>query len=178
MSYSNSDTGGLSALQQNNLRRSHVTDALNPESATIALPATRVEIDVSLKSLFDHLAQEGFRPKIDEDGSLGFKCEGWKLYLDPYASQGGFRLYCCVYWELDPADRTKALNIANEMNADRRCVKAVVNGNNTVWLTYETHCADVVEYARTLASAAEFIVSACRDYREAFRRESQPVTLN
>lgn len=155
-----------------------MSDAPSTESATIALPTPKVEVDVNLQQILNHLTDEGFRPKLDNDGSIGFKCEGWKLYVDPYQSQGGFRLYCCVYWELDPADRTNALNVANEINADRRCVKAVVNGNNTVWLTYETHCADVAEYTRTLASAAEFIVSACRDYRAAFRRESQPVTLN
>ena len=152
--------------------------ALTTESPTIALPTSKVEVDVNLKQVFDHLAEEGFRPKLDQDGSIGFKCEGWKLYLDPYQALGGFRLYCCVYWELDPAERTKALNVANDINADRRCVKAMVNGNNTVWLTYETHCAEVSEFTRTLASAAEFIVSACREYREAFRRDSQPVTLN
>ena len=152
--------------------------ALTTESPTIALPTSKVEVDVNLKQVFDHLAEEGFRPKLDQDGSIGFKCEGWKLYLDPDQALGGFRLYCCVYWELDPAERTKALNVANDINADRRCVKAMVNGNNTVWLTYETHCAEVSEFTRTLASAAEFIVSACREYREAFRRDSQPVTLN
>ncbi|MDH4400637.1 MAG: YbjN domain-containing protein [Burkholderiaceae bacterium] len=155
-----------------------MSEALTTESATITLPSPKVEVDSNLQLLLNHLADEGFRPKIDDDGSLSFKCEGWKLYLDPYPNQGGFRLYCCVYWELDPIDRTKALGVANEINADRRCVKAVVNGNNTVWVTYETHCADVVEYARTVASAADFVVSGCREYREAFRRESQPVTLN
>jgi hypothetical protein len=155
-----------------------MSEALSTESATIALPTPKVEVDVNLQQILNHLTDEGFRPKLDNDGSIGFKCEGWKLYVDPYQSQGGFRLYCCVYWELDPSDRTNALNVANEINADRRCVKVVVNGSNTVWLTYETHCADVAEYTRTLASAAEFIVSACRDYRAAFRRESQPVTLN
>jgi hypothetical protein len=37
---------------------------------------------------------------------------------------------------------------------------------------------DVIEYARTVASAADFSVSGCREYRKAFRRESQPVMLN
>ena len=109
-----------------------MSEALTTESATIALPTPKVEADSNLQHLLNHLADEGFRPKIDDDGSIGFKCEGWKLYLDPYPNQGGFRLYCCVYWELDPVDRTKALNVANEINADRRCVKAVVNGNNNV----------------------------------------------
>ena len=47
-----------------------MTDALNPESATIALPTPKVEVDVSLQHLFNQLADEGFRPKIDDDGSL------------------------------------------------------------------------------------------------------------
>jgi hypothetical protein len=57
-------------------------------------------------------------------------------------------------------------------------VKAFVNSNNTVWVTYETHCADAAEYSRTVVSAAEFVVSASREYRDLYRRESQPVTLN
>ena len=155
-----------------------MTQATDSESATIALPTPKVEVDASVQQIFDYLAQEGFRPRIDEDGTIGFKCEGWRFYLDPYPGQGGFRLYCCVYWELDPMDRTNALCAANEINGARRCVKAIVNTNNTVWLTYETHCADITEYTHTLASSAEYIVSACREYRDVFRRESQPVTLN
>jgi hypothetical protein len=148
------------------------------ESATIALPTPKIEVDSGLQQIYDHLAQEGFRPKLDEDGSIGFKYEGWRLYLDPYQGGGGFRLYCCVFWELEAAERTKCIEIANDLNADRRCVKALVNNNNTVWVTYETHCADAAEYSRTVVSAAEFVISACREYRELHRRESQPVTLN
>ena len=110
-----------------------MAEARSAESATIALPVPKIDVDVSLQQIYEHLAQEGFRPKIDEDGSIGFKCEGWKLYLDPYQAGGGFRLYCCVFWELDSAERTKCIDIANDLNADRRCVKAFVNSNNTVW---------------------------------------------
>lgn len=155
-----------------------MSEAQQTESQTIALPAIKQATDANLNKIFDHLAEEGFRPKLDDDGSIGFKCEGWRLYLDAYASNAGYRLYCCVFWELDPADRTKALIVANSINAERRCVKAMVNDKNTVWLTYETHCSDAVEYAKTVASAADFIVSACKEYREEFRRELQPVTLN
>ena len=155
-----------------------MAEARSAESVTIALPIPKIEVDVSLQQIFEQLAQEGFRPKLDEDGSIGFKCEGWKLYLDPYQAGGGFRLYCCVFWELDAAERTKCIDVANDVNADRRCVKAFVNSNNTVWVTYETHCADATEYSRTVVSAAEFVVSASREYRDLYRRESQPVTLN
>ena len=148
------------------------------ESATIALPVVKAETTVGLKTIFDHLAEEGFRPKIDEDCSISFKCEGWQLYIDPYEANGGFRLYCCVHWELEPDERIKALIAANSVNSDQRCVKAIVNSKNSVWITYETHCADALEFSRTLGTAAIGIVVACRGYREAFRRESQPVTIN
>ena len=155
-----------------------MSEVLEAESATIALPATKVEVDVNIQRILDHLAEEGFRPQLDDDGSIGFKCEGWKLYIDSYDSNGGFRLYCCVYWQLEPDERTKALIVANTVNMRRQCVKTVVNDKNTVWATYETHCADAAEFSRTLANAAIGIVGACREFREEFRRESQPVTLN
>ena len=88
-----------------------MSEALTTESATITLPVPKVEVDSNLQHLLNHLADEGFRPKIDDDGSIGFKCEGWKLYLDPYPNQGGFRLYCCVYWELEPVDRTQRIEL-------------------------------------------------------------------
>jgi hypothetical protein len=155
-----------------------VSEAQQTESQTVALPTIKQATDANLNKICDHLAEEGFRPKLDDDGSIGFKFEGWRLYLDAYASNGGYRLYCCVFWELDPADRTKALIVANSINAERRCVKAMVSDKNTVWIAYETHYSDAVEYAKTVASAADFIVSACKEYREEFRRELQPVTLN
>jgi len=121
---------------------------------------------------------EGFRPTLDSDGSIGFKCEGWKIYVDAYEGQAGFRMYACVFSELDMSDRTYALTAANTVSATRRCVKAMVTDTNNVWVTYETFCADVAEYTRTLNRAAEYLISACREYREEFRRISLPMTLN
>ena len=48
----------------------------------------------------------------------------------------------------------------------------------TITLTYGTYCTDAFEFSRKFVTAAIGIVIACREYREAFRRESQPVTIN
>lgn len=155
-----------------------MSNAMIDEGATVAKPGPQIEVDPKMQQIFEHLAEEGFRPQIDEDETITFKFEGWKLFVDAYASNGGFRLLTCAQWELNPCDRTIALSVVNSLNLQRRCVKASVNEKNTVWISYETHCADPTEYSRTLADAAEFLVSACKEYRSEFHRESQPVTLN
>ena len=158
---------------------SKVTDVTDiAESATIALPKPVVKLNPDMQQVHEHLLTEGFRPTLDSDGSIGFKCEGWKIYVDAYDGQLGFRMYSCVYSELDISDRTYAITTANTISASRRCVKAMVTDTNTVWITYETFCADVPEYTRTLSRAAEYVISACREYREEFRRVSLPMTIN
>ena len=158
---------------------SKVTDVTDvAESATIALPKPAVKVNSDIQQVHDHLVIEGFRPAIDGDGSVGFKCEGWKIYVDAYEGQAGFRMYSCVYSELDVSDRTYAIAAANTISATRRCVKAMVTDTNNVWMTYETFCADVPEFTRTLTRAAEYVISACREYREEFRRISVPMTIN
>jgi len=145
--------------------------------ATVS-PVKEVDVEASLQLIFEHLAQEGYRPKLDDDGSINFKCEGWNIYLDSYDSNGGFRAYCCAMWNVDPSERTEAISIANSINAARRCLKVLVNEKNIVWVTHETLCADVTEYTRTLNSVPEYLISACREFREEFRRITKPVTLN
>ena len=157
-------------------KQADITDVA--ESATIALPKPVVKVNPDVQQVHDHLVIEGFRPAIDSDGSIAFKCEGWKMYVDAYEGQAGFRMFACVYSELDMSDRTNAIFAANAINASRRCVKAMVTESNNVWITYETFCADVPEFSRTICRAAEYVISACREYREEFRRNSQPVTIN
>ena len=41
-----------------------MAEVRSAESATIALPIPKIEVDVSLQQIFEHLAQEGFRPKV------------------------------------------------------------------------------------------------------------------
>lgn len=137
-----------------------------------------IDVDASLQRIFEHLAQEGYRPKVDDDGSIGFKCEGWNIYLDSYDLNGGFRAYCCALWDVAPSERTEAISVANSINAARRCLKVLVNEKNIVWVTHETLCADVTEYTRTLSSVPEYLISACREFREEFRRMTKPVTFN
>ena len=45
-----------------------MSEALSTESATIALPTPKVEVDVNLQQILNHLTDEGFRPKLDNDG--------------------------------------------------------------------------------------------------------------
>ena len=123
---------------------SKVTDVTDiSASATIALPKPVVKINPGIQQVHDHLVMEGFRPAIDSDGSIGFKCEGWKIYIDAYDGEAGYRMYSCVFSELDMSDRTYAITAANTISATRRCVKAMVTDTNNVWITYETFCADV-----------------------------------
>lgn len=155
-----------------------MTGAQISEGATAVIPDAEKDLDLPIKIISEHLSEEGFRPSIDDDGSIGFKCEGIKLYLDAYKSNGGYRLYTCVFWELDLIDRTKAINAANLINNEIRCIKVVVTEKNTVWITYETHCASATEYSFSLVKAIDHIVTAVRDYRREFNREEVPVILN
>lgn len=73
--------------------------------AHLPLTPTRYATDV-----LDFLAEEGFRPQLDDEGDVLFKFEGGTYYLmTSDADPSYFALYYFRFWPLeDPAERIRA----------------------------------------------------------------------
>ena len=71
------------------------------------------------------LREEGFRPKIDEDDDIVFKCEGKSYYIEASESdESYFRLILPNFWQIDtPEEERHALVVMSEVNAEIKVAK-------------------------------------------------------
>ena len=82
---------------------------------------------------FDYLTEEGYRPRIDDDGDLIFKCEGtlYALCFDE-DDENYLRLLCPNFWPFDDAaEKAKAVRAANDVNTAVKVAKILCIGDNT-----------------------------------------------
>lgn len=60
-----------------------------------------------------YLADEGYRPSIDEDGDIQFKREGYTLYIGVDAEDTEFfRVFNANIWEIESADELARARMA------------------------------------------------------------------
>ena len=72
----------------------------------------------------NYLAEEGYRPKIDEDGSIGFKHEGNTHFIDIDEDDETFFSLSCYLWPVESEEeREKALRAANEATLTTKVAK-------------------------------------------------------
>lgn len=80
---------------------------------------------------FEYLAEEGYRPKIDDEGDVGFKKEGRHYVLfgaedDPQL----FRLGALYLWEIESdEERARALESASEVTGSLKSTKVYIQND-------------------------------------------------
>ena len=73
----------------------------------------------------DYLSEEGYRPKMDEDGAIGFKHEGNTHFIDIDEGDETFFRLSCYLWPVETEEeREKALRAANEATLTTKVAKA------------------------------------------------------
>ncbi|MDH4458191.1 MAG: hypothetical protein QE272_05775 [Nevskia sp.] len=89
--------------------------------------------------LFELLAEEGYRPKIDEDGDIRFSVEGFTHMLDFDERDPAYvRLMLPQFWSIDDADELQRAYIAaNEVCLMVKGAKVFVVNEAAVWSTVE-----------------------------------------
>jgi hypothetical protein len=79
------------------------------------------------------LAEEGYRPKLDEDGDIVFKAEGRTLYIRMYPDDTEyFQLVLPNFWKIESdEEREMALVAANHATRITKVAKVFVTKANT-----------------------------------------------
>jgi hypothetical protein len=112
-----------------------------PGGETPAAPELTEEqkqvIETKLKLYQDHLADEGFRPKVVE-GEVQFRKEGGLYILTADGDPQYFQLAYPAFWEIEsPEERRLALEVAEETNRNTKVAKIFIMNDN-VWATVES----------------------------------------
>ena len=81
----------------------------------------------------DTLAEEGFRPKIDDDGDIVFKAEGRTLYIRMYPDDPEYlQLVLPNFWKIESEEEHLCATIAaNHSTRVTKVAKVFVTKNNT-----------------------------------------------
>lgn len=103
---------------------------------------------MDISKIKNYLEEEGFRPKIDEDGDIVFKYEGGTYFIDSDKADELFiRIGFPNFWPIENDDeRTRAIKAAHELTKDIKVAKIyVVDGH--VWGTVELFLNDEDTFA-------------------------------
>lgn len=101
------------------------------------------------------LKEEGYAPKIDEDGDLAFKHEGGLYYV--FTNEDDPRYFCLNFpgfWSIDsPEELQKALLVANDVTRGTKVVKITINSGRS-----------------NTSAGAEIFVEEPEDFKPIFKR--------
>ena len=112
------------------------------------------------------LAEEGYAPKVDEDGDIVFKCEG-KTYVILVEDKDAefFRLAYPNFWSIDSeAERAKVAEASLHATTQTKVVKVFPIKDNT-WAAIEMFCSPPEAFKPVFQRS----LSALRSGVEAFR---------
>jgi len=97
----------------------------------------------------EFLAQQGYRPQIDEDGDVIFKFEGKTLFMAVQAEDPQyFTVVLPKAWSVqDSKERTQVLIAANYANATSKVAKVFVI-QDEVWVAVELFLDDPMDFRK------------------------------
>ena len=124
--------------------------SLTADSSTPTLP------NAYAQAALDHLAEEGFRPRLDEDGDVVFKYQGYTNIL--MTAQGDATAFCLMvpyFWPLeDAAERARALEAAMYAQMNIRIGRVTVMDRD-VTATVNAYLPDDQSYQAVLLRSLE-----------------------
>jgi hypothetical protein len=114
-----------------------------------------------------HLQDEGYRPRIDDNGDVVFKCEGRTLVLVAYEDDAPFfRLRLANVWEIEsPEEEQRALRAMDTVNARLKVVKLNLMHDH-VWVLVELFFDPFETFKNVLQRCIRLIFLAASDFRD------------
>jgi hypothetical protein len=117
------------------------------------------------------LREEGFLPRIDEDGDVIFKFEGRTLFISVQESDAQyFRIVMPSFWEIDDeAELIQALRAANEINRKIKVATIVIQGDKDVSSNAEMFIEREPDLEQFFLRTVKVLVQAASDFSDLMR---------
>lgn len=117
------------------------------------------------KLYLDYLSEQGYQPKVDEDGDVQFKREGFTYFISVDEQDPEFfGLMLPNIWEIESdEERLYALFACNEATANTKVAKAQVVGDN-VWISAEVFVEKPEDFRNIMHRAFSSMDSALEKY--------------
>ncbi len=124
--------------------------------------------------LLNFLAEEGYRPKIDDDGDIVFKIEGGVYFISfDEKDSTYFSIVYPNFWEIENEDEhEKVLDCASRTNATCKAAKVYVVKDNT-FATIETFMESPEQFMGVLNRFVSALRFAVRTFVDHMRGEPE-----
>jgi len=120
----------------------------------------------------EFLAEEGYVPRLDEDGDVVFKCEGMTFIIVTEEDEQYFRMVCPNFWSIDSEEELdRVAHAACEVTSRIKVAKVYPVEGNT-WAAVEMYCSPpeaVLPVLRRAISTLRHVINA---FQSAMRERS------
>lgn len=117
-----------------------------------------------------YLQQEGFLPKVDEDGDVVFKAEGLTYVLfSAEDDEEYFRLAIPNFWGIEPGDeqdRMRVLAASASVTAQMKVAKVQVI-RDKVWASVEMLIDPIENFTKVFPRSLRMLQATIREFRDA-----------
>jgi hypothetical protein len=131
-------------------------------------PAAHDEWAAVRQVYLDHLAEEGYRPSVDEDGDVHFKHEGGHYYITHNSDEGYLQVLFPNFWSIDsPEELQAAYRAVSVVNNGYKVVKFYVRADETnLHATAELFITSPHVAVLHLSRCLDVLTTAQRTFRE------------
>jgi hypothetical protein len=121
----------------------------------------------SAERYFEFLAEEGYRPKIDSNGNVAFKCEGksYVIEIDEEDDDMFFRLVYPKFWRISSDEelaqvKETALAVTDEYKVVKICPEA----DTDTWAAIELFCDPAETYTGIFDRSLRAVRGAVKEF--------------
>jgi hypothetical protein len=121
----------------------------------------------------DFLKEEGYVPKIDDDGDVLFKYQGDKYFIsiDEEDTQY-FRMFFLGDWECEnDGEKARLFKAASDTNYEMKIAKTFIINDTTIVVIIECLLNDEKDFKINLARWLDVITSAIDTFNEKMKAE-------
>ncbi len=122
----------------------------------------------------DYLREEGYVPRLDDDGDVVFKREGgtFVLFADE-EDRSYFRLVFPAFWEIESEEEDEmARAVINELNADLKVMKLYIVRNN-VWAAVEMFLDPIENFPNVFPRCVRLLASGVNKFQQRMRPDEE-----
>ena len=127
---------------------------------------------VKAELYFNYLKEEGFLPRVDDDGDVVFKREGGTYFLKAdEEDKQYFQLVFPAFWKLeDPGEDKKAREVINELNANLKVMKMFIVRDD-VWASVEMFVEPLESFRPVFGRALRLLANGASKFYAKMRPE-------
>lgn len=142
------------------------------QSAARPIQPQREQAMSKAEMFLEHLRQEGFVPRLDDDNDIVFKYEGKTFLLNcDDEDKPFFRLILPAFWEIESAEEEcQVMKAMNRVNMRMKVMKVFAVHQN-VWASVELFLDPFDSYKRVLDRCLDLLVSGMHEFCKAMNEQ-------